>query len=149
MKLDLGCGTHRREGHVGVDIVSLPEVEYVVDLLDFPWPWAAETIEGVWCAHFFEHVPGPQRGQWMDELYRILVPGAIATIIVPEWNTRGAVQDFTHQWPPVCEESFLYFNAESRRLMGIEHYPVMCNFLLQPSRLTDPIPQLQMRLKKA
>jgi len=32
MKLDLGCGLKKQEGHVGVDSLSLPGVDIVADL---------------------------------------------------------------------------------------------------------------------
>jgi hypothetical protein len=38
MKLDLGCGTKKREGFVGVDSMTLPGVDVVVDLRITPWP---------------------------------------------------------------------------------------------------------------
>ena len=36
--LDLGCGSLKVEGAVGLDNVSIPNVDIVHDLLDFPYP---------------------------------------------------------------------------------------------------------------
>lgn len=127
-RLDLACGPHVTDGFVGVDIVKLPGVDEVVDLLTFPWPWASDSVDLVICSHFLEHVPGRLRGAWMDELWRILKLGGMATILVPHAGTPGAIQDFTHEWPPLCAQSFMYFNRDARRAMGIDHYPVRCHF---------------------
>jgi len=147
LKLDLGCGTKVAEGFCGVDVALLPDVERV-DLLDFPWPWADGSVDEVRCSHFFEHVPAKLRPTFMDELYRVLVLDGTATIIVPYWQSPGAVQDFTHEWPPVCAQSFLYFNRDARRLMGLEHYPVTCHFDVKALEFTDIIPQTEIVLRK-
>lgn len=139
-KLDLGCGAHKRPGFTGVDVADLFGVQRV-DLLRFPWPWASASIDEVHCSHFFEHVPGKLRGAWMDELWRVMKVGAHATIVVPAWNSPGAVQDFTHEWPPVCPESFAYFNKAMREAMGVEHYGVRCDFDFNASFADYPIPQ--------
>lgn len=146
--LDLGCGGKVRPGYLGVDRVELPGV-LRFDLLDFPWPWPDASVDDVWCSHYFEHVPGRLRGRWMDELYRVLIPDGTATITVPTHDSPGAIQDFTHEWPPVCRESFFYFNREARRAMGLEHYPVSCNFQISGLReFFALIPQLEVRLTK-
>jgi hypothetical protein len=84
----------------------------------------------------------------MDELWRILQPGGTALIVVPKWDSPGAVQDFTHEWPPVAPQSFLYFNRDARRLMGLEHYPCTCHFDMKVREFVEYIPQTEVRLVK-
>jgi hypothetical protein len=144
-KLDLGCGPEPREGHVGIDL-NVPGMT-PVDLLSFPWPWGDSTVDEVWCSHFFEHVPGKLRGQWMDELWRILVPGGVATIICPTHDSSGAIQDFTHEWPPICRESFIYFNREARRRMGLSHM-CNCHFEYQTQVFVEQVPHIAARMVK-
>lgn len=128
LKLDLGCGANRRDGYTGVDIASLPSVDVVHDLFTFPWPFKDESAETIHCSHFLEHVPGKLRGRFMDEVWRILVPEGTMSVIVPYARSMRSVQDFTHEWPPICEESFLYFNKAWREANGLGHYPVTCDF---------------------
>jgi hypothetical protein len=66
----------------------------------------------------------------MDELYRILKPKATCTIVVPDGNSNRAYQDFTHQWPPVVPEAFLYFNKGWREGNKLTHgyYDIKCDF---------------------
>jgi SAM-dependent methyltransferase len=110
LKLDLGCGNNKQEGFTGVDFKKTPAVDIVHDLFKFPWPFKDNSVEETFSSHFFEHVPGSIRGKLMDEVYRILIPGGKAVFITPYWSSMRSVQDFTHQWPPICETSYLYFN---------------------------------------
>lgn len=128
MKLDLGCGSHTKEGFLGVDISAECGADIVHDLRALPWPFEDGSVEEVHCAHFFEHLTGAERMLFMDELWRILKPGGSAKIITPYWQSYGAVQDPTHQWPPLCEASYFYFNRGWRESAGIAHYPIHCDF---------------------
>lgn len=130
LKLDLGSGQNCKEGFEGVDYVAAPGVKHVVDLLKFPWPFKDASVEEVNCSHFFEHIPGTLRGKWMDELYRILIPEGKATIICPYYSSVRAIQDFTHEWPPIAEQSFLYYNRKWREDNKLTHghYELKCDF---------------------
>jgi predicted SAM-dependent methyltransferase len=128
MKLDLGCGKAKREGFVGVDISADCDADIVHDLSVTPWPFADASIDEVHCAHFFEHLDGAQRVRFMEELFRILKPGSLATLITPHWTSMGAVQDPTHKWPPIAENSYGYFNKAWRARAGVEHYDIHCDF---------------------
>jgi hypothetical protein len=130
LKLDLGCGANKRAGFVGVDKYQTPCVDILHDLLVYPWPFEDGSVGEVYCSHFFEHIPGLDRPRWMEELYRVLVPGAKATVITPYYKSPRATQDFTHQWPPVSEESYLYFNKAWRERNGLTHglYDVKADF---------------------
>lgn len=128
LKLNLACGQIKMDGFTGVDIAGTKEADVVHDLFTFPWPFENESVDEVHCSHFFEHIPGLLRGKWMDELYRVMKPGAKAQIITPYWSSIRAIQDFTHAWPPVCEASFLYFNKKWREDNKLDHYGVSCDF---------------------
>ena len=128
LKLDLGAGQHCKEGFEGVDIVKLPGIKYVHDLKKYPWPWKSDSVSETFCSHFLEHLTGPERVTFMDELYRILVPEGKAVFIAPYWSSMRAVQDPTHAWPPLCEASFLYFNAKWRKDNGLDHYKITSDF---------------------
>lgn len=128
LKLDLGCGQNKRDGFLGVDIVLMPGIDVVHDLTVTPWPWKNESVGEVFSSHFLEHLDGPERVRVMDELWRVLVPGAQALIIVPYYSSMRASQDPYHKWPPLSEASFLYFNREWRKANKLDHYPIHCDF---------------------
>ena len=145
VKLDLAAGQRPREGFEGVDI--WPGSKHVVDLTKFPWPFADNSVDELHCSHYMEHIPCrevedrdlvyPNIGSkligkdhlfaFIDECYRILKPGGDMTIIVPALRNNRAFQDPTHRrfYPA---ETFLYFNAEWRKMNMLDHYNVQCNF---------------------
>lgn len=133
VKLDLACGQNKREGFTGVDFVQADGVDIVHDLFTFPWPFDDDSVEEAFCSHFFEHIPGMLRGQWMDELYRVMKVGAKATVIVPHGMSVRALQDFTHAWPPVVPFTFFYFNKGWREANKLTHghYDLKCDFDFQ------------------
>lgn len=121
VKLDLGCGTHKPEGYIGIDKVELPGVDVVADLTVEPIPFPNDSVDEVRASDFIEHLPDKMRT--MNEIYRVLKPGGIADIFVPSTDGRGAFQDPTHVsfWN---ENSFSYYttglNNEMFRYYGIE-----------------------------
>ncbi len=78
------------------------------------WKLANESVEEAYCAFRFNRIPGSQRMEWMAELWRVLIPNGKCTIITPYWASPRAIQDPESQWPPICEQSFLYFNKNFR-----------------------------------
>lgn len=115
IKLDFGCGPHKREGFKGVDQFEFVGVDYVLDIRKTPWPWKDESVSEAYASHFVEHLTGEERVQFANELYRVLIPGGTCQIIVPHWASCRAYGDFTHKWPPISEFWFYYLNADWRK----------------------------------
>lgn len=142
--LDLGCGQNKvsleyiktqmnlpfAEKIIGIDLFKTDAVDVQHDLFEFPYPFEDESVHAVFASHFFEHVPAFDRPKFMDELYRILEPNGRVRFIHPYWTSQRAIQDFTHQWPPICEDSYLYFRKEWREANKLTHgyYNMKCNF---------------------
>ena len=115
LKLDFGCGPHKREGFTGCDRHPFVGVDQVVDLTIIPWPWKDASVAEAHASHFLEHLTAMQRCGFVNELYRILVPGGKCQIITPHWCSERAYGDPTHQWPPLSEFWYFYLNREWRR----------------------------------
>lgn len=130
VRLDLACGDNKREGYFGVDKYKTASTDKVVDLMKYPWPWADNSVDEINCSHFFEHIPGLDRPKFMDEIHRILKKGKTVTIVVPYGGSNRAIQDYTHAWPPVVAETFLYFNKKWRTDNKLLHglYDMKCDF---------------------
>ena len=110
LKLDFGCGPHKKEGFTGVDIHQFDgKVDIVADLTK-RWPWRDSSIAEAHASHFIEHLNASQRIHFVNELYRTLMPGAKCLLIVPHWGSCRAYGDLTHQWPPVSEFWFYYLS---------------------------------------
>lgn len=115
LKLDFGCGPHKRDGFKGVDSISFPGVDFVQDVTKTPWQWADNSVEEAHASHFLEHLGAWERVTFCNELYRVLAPGAKCTIIVPHWASCRAYGDPSHVWPPVSEFWFYYLNTVWRK----------------------------------
>jgi hypothetical protein len=114
LKLDLGCGPNKREGFLGVDVRQFDgKVDIVADLRK-PWPWKSGSVSEAHTSHFVEHLTGDERVHFINELYRVLAPGAKCQLIAPHWASQRAYGDMTHQWPPVSEFWFYYLDKSWR-----------------------------------
>jgi Methyltransferase domain len=113
LKLNLGSGPTKMEGFLSVDCIKFPEVDVVADLLK-KWPWKDNSVTEAHASHVVEHFTAMERVHFMNELYRVLIPGGKTTIITPHWASCRAYGDPTHQWPPVCEFYFYYLSKEWR-----------------------------------
>jgi hypothetical protein len=113
LKLDLGCGTRKQPGFLGVDSMSFAGVDLVADLRE-RWPWPDASVGEVYCSHFLEHLEPAERIHFANELYRVVPPGGKARIITPHWANARAYGDLTHKWPPVTEFWYYYLHKEWR-----------------------------------
>lgn len=126
--LDIGCGNNKQPDHTGIDISPDCGADVIHDVRITPWPFEDNSVEGIFCNHFFEHLTGEERMRFMNEAFRVMKVGAELKINVPApWSDR-AIQDPTHQWPPVCGNSFWYFSKEWREVNKLTHYPIYCDF---------------------
>jgi hypothetical protein len=73
-----------------------------------------ESVTEIVVIGVLEFVPGKERGKFIDECYRILVPEGKMTITVPYWHSWRAYYDARMEWPPFCEQSFLCYNKAWR-----------------------------------
>lgn len=113
IKLDLGCGSNKKEGYIGVDFIAFEGVDVVADLTQ-RWPFEDNSIDEVNASHIIEHFTASQRIHFVNELYRVLKKGSKATIISPHWASCRAYGDPTHQWPPISEFWFYYLSRTWR-----------------------------------
>lgn len=151
LKLDLGCGKSKLgPDWTGVDARPFEGVDVVANLAERiervryddcgnrigpefghgfkPWPWADCSVDEARSAHFIEHLGPEERIHFVNELYRVLKPGARAEILCPNWATCRAYGDLTHAWPPVSVFWFQYLNKEWRDREAPANDFYRCNF---------------------
>ena len=92
-RVDLGCGSHKATGYIGVDLAPSPSVDVVADL-SRRFPFNASTVDSLRAYDIIEHLP--DRIHTMNEIWRICKPDALVDIRVPSSDGRGAFQDPTH-----------------------------------------------------
>ncbi len=142
MRLNLGCCDNLMPGFVNVDIC--PPADQIVDLRQ-PWPWPDSSVEYIRAHDIIEHLP--DKIQTMNELWRVLAPGARVEIGVPTTDGPGACQDPTHvsYWN---RNSFWYYepgNAHYERFW--RPYGIRARFRVVQELMTGPIPWLLITLE--
>lgn len=126
--LDLGCGTKKKEGFVGVDSRRFAGVDVVCELGRDVWPWPDGVVDQVHCSHMVEHLAAAERIHFVNELHRVMKHGAKALIVTPHWNSARAFGDLTHQWPPVSEFWYYYLRKEWREVWAPHSDAYTCDF---------------------
>lgn len=106
-RLDLGCGSRKQAGRVGVDINPASEADIIHDLNRFPYPFDDSTFDEILADNTIEHLEDLPRV--MEELHRIARPDSALKIIVPYFRARWAFVDPTHRHF-FTVDSFGYFD---------------------------------------
>lgn len=126
MKIDLGCGSNKANGHVGIDITKVgTQADIVHDLNIYPYPFENESVEEIFCSHFIEHVD--DLILFMNECWRILKKGGEITFIAPYYTSYRAWADPTHK-RSISEATFFYYDQEWRERNKLLHYPIHTDF---------------------
>ncbi len=111
IKLDIGCGLHKQEGCLGMDIVPHPCVDIVHDIQRFPWPVPSNICSFILLSHVWEHIEPKYRFRLMDELWRICRHDGQLWIACPY---AGSYLEAAHPAHYMCpnEATFTFFDPE-------------------------------------
>jgi SAM-dependent methyltransferase len=92
--LDVGCGSAKLPGAVGIDISADTDADIVHDLNVFPYPLEDASFDHVVMQDVIEHVQEPIRV--VEELHRILRPNGRLQLRTPHFSSALAYGDPTH-----------------------------------------------------
>lgn len=84
--LNIGCGTDYKEGWINIDNNSDDNVKRLDlnwDLRD-PLPFKENSVDFVFNEHFFEHLTVEEGQAAMKDLMRVLKPGGVMRIAMPD-----------------------------------------------------------------
>ena len=111
--LHMGCGSKILADYVNVDLVEADGVDLAWDLSE-SIPFPDDSFSKVLSVDFIEHIPPDRTIRLMNEVYRVLEPGGVFHVHVPESPGITASQDPTHrsQWH---ERTFGYFEDGNLR----------------------------------
>jgi SAM-dependent methyltransferase len=87
-KLNLGCGDNILKGYVNIDIVPLLGVDVVHNLNCIPYPFKDNEFDEIYADNVLEHLQDIPA--IMQELHRIMKPGAKLIITVPHFTSHDA-----------------------------------------------------------
>ena len=131
--LDIGCGTKKQPGYVGMDKRDVQSVDIVWDIesvIDPPfyakrlgakselWPFKDNTVDMLLVSHVLEHIKPWGMIDIFNEMWRVVKPVSQVFIGVPHGLSSGQIQDPTHI-SPFNEATFQYFVPENDVLYPI------------------------------
>ena len=88
LKIDLGCGSCKKEGTIGIDLFECSGVDYVLDIESESFPFKDRSVEYVYSSHFLEHIE--DHGKVFKEISRVSKDGAILEFWTPYAWTNAA-----------------------------------------------------------
>lgn len=94
MILDLGCGSRKVAGSIGVDMNPQSRADVIHDLSERPYPFDEGVASEIHLDNVLERlvdVIAP-----MEEIHRFASPLALVTLHVPYFRSRWAAVDPTH-----------------------------------------------------
>lgn len=99
LKLDLGCGSNKQPGTLGLDIINQPGVDYVIDLQKEKLPFPNRSVDYVYSAHFLEHLTPPAPIPIFQEINRVATDGAHLEFWTPfMWHNAGFIFGHTQYY---------------------------------------------------
>ena len=106
--IDLGCGSKKRPGFVGLDYVAAEGVDRVYDVSKDRLPFDDGTVDEVFSSHFLEHIENAP--SVLQDIVRVGKPGARVEIWTPYQKSNiaflpGHVRYFNEVvWSHFCLE---------------------------------------------
>lgn len=81
--LNIGCGSTSHPGWTNVDIVPSGS-EVLVHNIRKGLPFKDDTFDAVYHSHVLEHIPRAEAEKFVKEAVRVLKPGGIMRVVVPD-----------------------------------------------------------------
>jgi predicted SAM-dependent methyltransferase len=111
LRYNLGCGAHRLNGWVNVDIAD--GADWKFDLGAIPWPIDTSTSDEVLASHILEHFPKMEGIAFLRECYRILKTDGVLHVAVPDMD-KFILCKLNGDWSPIGD----YFWRDLNHLLG-------------------------------
>jgi SAM-dependent methyltransferase len=135
--IDLGCGSLKKEGLIGVDFVEAPNVDFFLDMEKEPLPFENQSVDYIFSSHFLEHIGN--HPFVFSEMSRVAKNGAKIELWLPYlWSNAGFV--FGHKFF-FSEEIFLHLCLKHYThwidILGARWFLKEIVFVIAPSTLAD------------
>ena len=93
--LDVGCGTNKTVGAIGLDNNPRTGADVIHDLGEIPYPFPDSEFDLIVSNHVVEHVPDVMA--FIAELHRITRPGGRIRLLTPHYTNPDWASDPTHR----------------------------------------------------
>lgn len=85
IKLHLGCGSKYIEGYVHIDLIEYEHIDYISSV-DNLFMFQDNSVDLIYSAHVLEHFKKSQVPNVLKEWYRVLRPGGLLRLAVPDFE---------------------------------------------------------------
>lgn len=134
-QINIGCGNDYRDGYVNIDKNNEARCDVAMDLETDKFPFEDNSIDYAVANHVIEHITNLTH--LMNEVHRVLKPGAIFHIEVPVANSISHWKDPTHVRGFV-EQTFKYFtNWNTCPFYGVNTWAAINKLQRHTDVLTD------------
>ncbi len=82
--LNVGCGPFPKKDFINLDYFWHPGIDVCWDIARKPYPLKDQSLEGIFTEHCLEHIPFDKCVANISEFYRLLKPGGVCRIVVPD-----------------------------------------------------------------
>lgn len=110
LKIDLGCGPNKLEGFIGIDRISLTNVDIVSDVLEGLRLFPDNSVNEINARSLLEHVDNLEK--IMDEVWRVLKKNCKFHVFVPHFSNPYFYSDYTHT-KFMGLYTFMYFSEQN------------------------------------
>ena len=148
--LQLGCGSVHFPGFLNTDCFLNPQVDLSIDAR-FPLPLESDKWQGIYTHHFLEHLTQAEALNLFKEARRILSPGGIFRIVVPDAgkildlyarHTSDADRQIFELYPP------WHRNPEHKTAMEVVNH-LFRDTKFNPHHFAWDFTTLELRLREA
>ena len=96
-KLDIGCGKHKADGFIGIDISKNSDADIIASALDLPFD--NNSVDEIYSSHLVEHFNPNELTKFFSEIYRVLKFNTHAFLKVDtDWTKKRLLKkDSTHK----------------------------------------------------
>lgn len=83
--VNLGCGAQSGPEYINVDVVPAPHIHHVHDVKVLEM-FSSESVDLLYASHIMEHIPRHELDAVIVEWRRVLKPGGVLRISVPDFD---------------------------------------------------------------
>lgn len=134
-RLNLGCGSKRKPGFLGVDIGEGSAVDVRMDAMAYLKTLPPGSVQEIYSSHFLEHVDARDLQPMLLEFDRVLRAGGRVQIIVPHHSNPYFYSDPTHR-TFFGVHTLSYFCDRSCLKRGVPRYSEIAGWSLVNVQLT-------------
>lgn len=144
LKLDIGCGPNKKEGHLGVDMYEAEGIDIVIDIEKDRLPLEDNAVSHVFSNHAFEHINDPRN--ILREIVRVCRDKAVLEIWTPYLKSNDAFllghTSFYNEniWKHICilYDDFYFGETKGRLELNAFKYILMPGIEDQLKELNIP-----------